>query len=137
MRDVWETKDGRRRVRVDPPTVEDAVLAAQGLTDEVEEQVEIVMSLMPVSDQEARRAVLKMKRSGEDSRLTIRAQRRAARGRRRAKGAAADGEAFNSRRRQRPRLARAGALGPDQQSARKPAQPPRIGRRCLGEYIRL
>jgi hypothetical protein len=71
MRDVWETKDGRRRVRFDPPTVEDAVLAAQGLTDEVEEQVEIVMSLMPVSDQEARRAVLKMKRSGEDSRLTI------------------------------------------------------------------
>jgi hypothetical protein len=71
MRDVWETKDGRRRVRVDPPTVEDAVLAAQGLTDDVEEQVQIVMSLMPVSDQEARRAVLKMKRTGEDSRLTI------------------------------------------------------------------
>ena len=71
MRDVWETKDGRRRVRVDPPTIEDAVLAAQGLTDDVEEQVEIVASLMPVSAQEARRAVLKMKRSGDESRVTI------------------------------------------------------------------
>ena len=71
MRDVWNTKDGRRRVRVDLPTVEDAVLAAQGLTGDVEEQVDIVVSLMPVSAQEARRAVLRMKRSGDDSRVTI------------------------------------------------------------------
>lgn len=71
MRDVWDTKDGRRRVRVDPPTVEDAVLAAQGLTDDVEEQIEIVVSLMPVTAAEARRAVLKMKRSGDDNRVTI------------------------------------------------------------------
>ena len=42
MRDVWDTKDGRRRVRVDLPTVE-----------------------------EARRAVLKMKRSGDDNRVTV------------------------------------------------------------------
>ena len=71
MSDVWDTKDGRRRVRVDPPTVEDAVRAAQGLTDELEEQIEIVVSLMPVSAQEARRAVLKIKRSGDDNRVTI------------------------------------------------------------------
>jgi hypothetical protein len=71
MSDAWDTKDGRRRVRVDPPTVEDAVLAAQGLTEDVEEQIEIVVSLMPVSAQEARRAVLKMKRSGDDNRVTI------------------------------------------------------------------
>jgi hypothetical protein len=71
MRDIWDTKDGRRRVRVDPPTVEDAVLAAQGLTDDIEEQIEIVVSLMPVTVAEARRAVLKMKRSGNDNRVTI------------------------------------------------------------------
>jgi hypothetical protein len=71
MRDVWDTKDGRRRVRVDLPAVEDAVLAAQGLTDDVEGQIEIVVSLMPVSAQEARRAVLKMKRSGDDNRVTV------------------------------------------------------------------
>jgi hypothetical protein len=71
MREVWDTKDGRRRVRLDPPTVEDAAIAAQGLTDDIEGQVQIVASLMPVSAQEARHAVLKMKRSADDSRVTI------------------------------------------------------------------
>jgi len=71
MRDVWETKDGLRRVRLDLPTLDDAVLAAQGLTPDIEGQVEIVASLMPVSAQEARRAVLKLKRFGDDNRLTI------------------------------------------------------------------
>ena len=45
MSDVWDTKDGRRRVRRDPPTVEEAVLAAQGLSDELKEQIEIVRRL--------------------------------------------------------------------------------------------
>jgi hypothetical protein len=71
MSDVWDTKDGRRRVRRDPPTIDDAALAAQGLSDDLEDQVEIVTSLMPVSADEARRAVLKMRRSREDTRLTI------------------------------------------------------------------
>jgi hypothetical protein len=71
MSEVWETKDGRRRVRRDPPTVEDAVLAAQGLTDDVDGQVEIVISLMHVSAEEARGAVLKMGQSKEISRFTI------------------------------------------------------------------
>ena len=53
MSDVWDTKDGRRRVRRDPPTLEDAVLAAQGLTDDVDGQIEIVTSLMQVSAEEA------------------------------------------------------------------------------------
>jgi hypothetical protein len=69
MEEVWETKDGLRRVRRDPPTVDDAVLAAQGLTDELEGQVEIVVALMSVPTEEARRAVLKMRRP--DNRLTI------------------------------------------------------------------
>lgn len=60
MSEIWETKDGRRRVRRDPPTVEEAVLAAQGLTDEMSEQTEIVASLMQISAEEARSAVLRM-----------------------------------------------------------------------------
>ncbi len=60
MSDVWETKDGRRRVRRDPPTLDDAVLAAQGLADDVDGQIEIVMSLMQVSAEAARGAVLRM-----------------------------------------------------------------------------
>ena len=69
MSDVWETKDGLRRVRRDPPTVDDAVLAAQGLTEDLEGQIEIVAALMSVPAEEARRAILKMRRP--ESRLTI------------------------------------------------------------------
>ena len=60
MTDVWETKDGRRRVRRDPPTIEEAVVAAQGLTDEFKEQIEIVASLMEITIDEARGFVLRM-----------------------------------------------------------------------------
>ena len=71
MNEIWDTKDGRRRVRRDPPTIEEAVLAAQGLTDEFTEQADIVASLMQISTEEARSAVLRMaQRKGVD-RITI------------------------------------------------------------------
>ena len=38
---TWKTKYGSRRVRHDPPTLEEAIIAAQGLTDSVSAQVEI------------------------------------------------------------------------------------------------
>jgi len=60
MSEIWETKDGHRRVRRDPPTLEEAVVAAQGLTEDFKGQVEIVASLMEVSVDEARGAVLRM-----------------------------------------------------------------------------
>jgi hypothetical protein len=69
--EVWDTKDGRRRVRRDPPTVEDAVLAAQGLTDEPSEQVEIVASLMQISAEEARGAILRMGPHKEVNHITV------------------------------------------------------------------
>jgi hypothetical protein len=71
MSEVWDTKDGRRRVRRDPPTVEEAVQAAQGLTDELSEQIEIVASLMEVSVDEARSAVLRMGQRKDVNRTTI------------------------------------------------------------------
>jgi len=71
MSEVWDTKDGRRRVRRDPPTLEDAVLAAQGLSDDLDAQIEIVMSLMQVSAEAARGAILKMGQRRETSRFTI------------------------------------------------------------------
>jgi hypothetical protein len=70
MSDVWETKDGRRRVRRDLPTVEEAVLAAQGLTEEIAEQVEIVASLMEVPAEEARGAVLRFAQRKDVNRTT-------------------------------------------------------------------
>jgi hypothetical protein len=76
---TWDTKDGPRRVRRDPPTVEEAVLAAQGLTEELGAQAEIVASLMQISAEEARGAVLRMVPRKDVDRITIasRAGRRA------------------------------------------------------------
>lgn len=71
MSEVWDTKDGPRRVRRDPPTVDDAVVAAQGLTDDVDGQVEIVVSLMQVSAEQARNAIQKMGQRKDVGRLTI------------------------------------------------------------------
>lgn len=71
--EVWETKDGRRRVRRDPPTIEEAVLAAQGLSEETGAQAEIVASLMHISVDEARGAVLRLAQKSVD-RITITAR---------------------------------------------------------------
>lgn len=48
------------RVRHDPPTIEEAILAAQGLTDEIEHQIDIAAELMGVSREEANEALLKV-----------------------------------------------------------------------------
>src|SRR5580698_8904017 len=71
MSEVWDTKDGRRRVRHDPPTLEDAVLAAQGLADDLDGQIEIVTALMQVSLEEARGAILKMGQRKDVNRFTM------------------------------------------------------------------
>jgi hypothetical protein len=71
---IWETKDGRRRVRRDPPTVEEAVLAAQGLADDLGAQTEIVAALMQISADEARSAVLRMGEGKAVSRTLIAAR---------------------------------------------------------------
>jgi len=71
MSEIWDTKDGRRRVRRDPPTVEEAVLAAQGLSEDLSEQAEIVASLMQISADEARGAVLRMAQPKDTDRITI------------------------------------------------------------------
>jgi hypothetical protein len=71
MSETWDTKDGRRRVRRDPPTIEEAVLAAQGLTEELSEQADIVASLMEISADEARTAVLRMGKRKDVDHITI------------------------------------------------------------------
>jgi hypothetical protein len=71
MREVWDTKDGLRRVRHDPPTIDEAVVAAQGLTEDLSEQVEIVTSLMQISAENARGAVLRLARTKHIDRTMI------------------------------------------------------------------
>ena len=46
MSEDWNTKYGPRRVRRDPPTLDEAIFAAIGITDDVEQQAEIAASLM-------------------------------------------------------------------------------------------
>src|SRR6266516_7634797 len=55
MSEDWNTKYGRRRVRRDPPTLEEAIFAAVGITDDQEAQAEIAAALMglPVEDVQA------------------------------------------------------------------------------------
>jgi hypothetical protein len=58
MSTTWNTKYGPRRVRHDPPTLEEAIFAARGLTDDADEQVAIAAGLMELPPDEVR-AVLK------------------------------------------------------------------------------
>ena len=56
----------KRRTRYDPPTVDEAVFAAQGLTNDPDQQVVIAAQLMALPEHEVRPAVLKT-RSGASS----------------------------------------------------------------------
>jgi|SRR5690242_3072203 hypothetical protein len=46
MSEDWNTKYGTRRVRRDPPTLDEAIFAAIGITDDEEQQAEIAAALM-------------------------------------------------------------------------------------------
>ena len=51
---AWKTKYGPRRVRVEAPTLGEAIFAAQGLTDDPAEQTEIAAALMGLPPDEVR-----------------------------------------------------------------------------------
>jgi hypothetical protein len=51
---TWMTKYGARRVRVELPTLEDALFAAEGLTPDTREQIDIAAALMQVPVDQAR-----------------------------------------------------------------------------------
>ena len=55
----WNTKWGVRRVRNDPPTLAEALVAAQGFTDDRDGQAEIAAGLMGVPVAEAKAALRK------------------------------------------------------------------------------
>jgi hypothetical protein len=59
MTAVWKTKFGSRRVRHDPPTLEEAIIAASGLTDDLEGQIEIAASLIGLPAEKVRGEVMK------------------------------------------------------------------------------
>ena len=63
----WNTKWGARRVRSDPPTLAEALVAAQGFTDDREGQAEIAARLMGVPVAEAK---AELRRVAPDRRTT-------------------------------------------------------------------
>jgi hypothetical protein len=58
---VWNTQYGPRRVRIDLPTLQEAVFAAQGLTDDENEQIEIAAALIGASEQDVRAEIARSK----------------------------------------------------------------------------
>ena len=57
---AWKTKYGPRRVRQEAPTLEEAIAAAQGLTDELDEQAEIAAALIGLPREQVRAELLKL-----------------------------------------------------------------------------
>ncbi|MDR3409074.1 MAG: hypothetical protein P4L68_11300 [Methylovirgula sp.] len=71
MSEIWETKFGLRRVRHDPPTLEEAIVAAQGLSDEIEEQIEIAAGFMAMPIDVVRAEILKVAKSVKPARVVV------------------------------------------------------------------
>jgi len=63
----WNTKYGSRRVRHDPPTLDEAIFAATGITDDPQGQAEITASLMGVPLEAAQAEIKKLGRSAARS----------------------------------------------------------------------
>ncbi|WP_262265823.1 hypothetical protein [Microvirga yunnanensis] len=59
---------GQRRTRYDPPGLDEAIAAAQGLTDRVESQVAIAAQLIGLPEEEVRGRVLMVRAQTRQSR---------------------------------------------------------------------
>lgn len=54
-----QSRHGQRVTRIETPSLEEAIVAAQGLTDDIECQIEIASQLMGMSEDEVRPVALK------------------------------------------------------------------------------
>jgi hypothetical protein len=71
MSEDWNTKYGPRRVRRDPPTLEEAIFAAVGITDDQEAQAEIAASLIGMPLEIVQAEVRKLGRSAARSQTRV------------------------------------------------------------------
>jgi hypothetical protein len=67
MSEGWNTKYGMRRVRRDPPTLEEAIFAAIGITEDQAAQAEIAASLMGLPVESVQAEVKKAARTSARS----------------------------------------------------------------------
>jgi hypothetical protein len=58
---IWQTKFGPRRVKQALPTLEEALFAAKGLSDDFNEQVDIAAGLLGVPREQVRTEAMKSK----------------------------------------------------------------------------
>ena len=63
------------RTRYEPPTIDEAVFAAQGMSEVLSEQIEIVAMLMGVSQEEASRCVMERSRPQRTIARTVMSRR--------------------------------------------------------------
>jgi len=63
METTWNTKWGPRRVRREPPTIEEALLAAEALSDDPDQRVEIAASLIGAPIEEVKTFATKLQSS--------------------------------------------------------------------------
>jgi hypothetical protein len=75
MGTTWMTKYGPRRVRFEPPTFEDALFAAEGLTPDPEQQIDIVAELMQVPLDQARAEAARVQKDRARLPQTVRGRR--------------------------------------------------------------
>src|SRR5262249_32708857 len=65
MGSAWKTKYGKRRVKSEPPTLEDAIFAARGMTAHLQQQAEIARPLSGQPRAGVRAAALKPKQNAK------------------------------------------------------------------------
>ncbi len=68
---TWNTKYGSRRVREEKPTLAEAIVAAQGLTDELDEQADIAASLMGLPRDQVRAELAKLVPPRKDTQKSV------------------------------------------------------------------
>ena len=71
MSEDWNTKYGTRRVRRDPPTLDEAIFAAAGITEDQEAQAEIAAALMGLPVESVTPEVKKIARTARSSTRVI------------------------------------------------------------------
>ena len=68
---AWKTKYGPRRVRHEAPTLEEAITAAQGLSEELDQQAEIAAALMGLPYDEVHAALRKTAPPRKDVKTSV------------------------------------------------------------------
>lgn len=79
MSTTWNTKYGPRRVRHDPPTLAEAIAAAQGLTDDPQGQIEIAAALMGATVPEVKAEMQRLAPDRRETRIVSAPSREGAR----------------------------------------------------------